>query len=135
MRNRSSLLLLAGVMSIQVAFAQAPAPDIAAVEAQTRRVEVALVRLQAEQQSLYQQFQMIQGLRDGLLREMQQATQIYTPEATPPSYDEMIARRTGREDRLNGYTDELDRLYDRYREIEDLKRPLLEELSALARAR
>lgn len=135
MRIVLSALLLASTLLVQVAAAQSPAPDLAALEAQTRRVELALARLQAEQQSLYQQFQMIQALRDGLLREIQQATQAYTPEATPPDYEEMVARRTAREERLEGYTGELDRLYERFREVEALKRPLLEELSALARER
>jgi len=115
--------------------AQVQAPDTAAqseLDARTRRVESVLARLQAEQQSAYQQFQMIQALRDGMLREMQQSTQVYTPEPTPPNYDDMIARRTEREERLNSYSGELDRLYARFKEIEDLKRPLLEELSALA---
>jgi hypothetical protein len=75
---------------------------------------------------------MIQGLRDGLMVELRQSTQVYTPESTPPSYNDMIARRTEREDRLEAYASEMDRLYARFREIEDMKRPLLEELSALA---
>jgi galactokinase len=127
---------LVALLSLPLAVtAQVETPDTAAqaeFDARTRRVESALARLQAEQQSAYQQFQMIQALRDGMLREMQQSTQVYTPEPTPPNYDDMIARRAEREERLNSYSGELDRLYARFKEIEDLKRPLLEELSALA---
>jgi len=118
--------------------AQAQAPNTAAqamLDAQVQRVEVALARLQAEQESAYQQFQMIQALREGMLRQLQLSTQIHTPAPTPPDYEDMIARRAARDERLDSYTAELDRLYMRFKEIEALKRPLLEELSALALTR
>jgi hypothetical protein len=36
---------------------------------------------------------------------------------------------------MRRYDDEVERLYDRYRELEDQKRPLLERLSELAQGR
>jgi hypothetical protein len=112
--------------------AQTDFESAAELDAQVRRVELALNRIQTEQRAVYQQFQMMQELRRGELEQDQQSSYSYTPPATPPNYDEEVEARQARESRLQGYTNELDRLYARYRELEDQKKPLLDELAELA---
>jgi chromosome segregation ATPase len=104
-----------------------------AVDEQIRRLETALNRIQAEQQSVYHQFQMVQELRRSEVRQYQESIQVYAPPATPPSYDDVVREREARDARMRRYDDEVERLYDRYRELEEQKRPLLERLSELAR--
>jgi chromosome segregation ATPase len=103
------------------------------VDAQIKRLETALNRIQAEQQSVYHQFQMVQELRRGEIVQYQQSIQVYTPPATPPNYDDVVREKEARDARMRQYDDEVERLYDRYRELEEQKRPLLERLAELAR--
>jgi hypothetical protein len=112
------------------------APVLAAddMDREVRRVESALTRISQEQQSVYQQFQMVQELRRSEERQMQ-PLQSYTPPATPPSYDDVKREEEARAERVKEYQYELDRLYARYRELEEQKKPLLEELSELAQRR
>ena len=105
---------------------------VASAEAQ---IEAALDRIQLEQQSVYQQFQMVQELRRSEQQQIYQSQLVYTPPATPPNYDDLQRQKDEQAARLQGYQEELDRLYARYRELEEEKRPLLDELSALARQR
>lgn len=118
------LALLAGG-----AFAQSP------VE-QMKQIEAALNLIALEQQSVYQQFQMMQELR----RSAQQAdvagnAPMYGPDGQPPNYDDMVRARQERDERYKRYSAELDRLYARYRELEQQKRPLLDRLTELAEQR
>jgi hypothetical protein len=103
------------------------------VDAQIRRLETALNRIQAEQQSVYHQFQMVQELRRSEIVQYQQSIQVYTPPATPPNYDDVVRDKEARDARMREYDYEVERLYDRYRELEEQKRPLLERLAELAR--
>lgn len=125
-----SLLLAAGAATGQT---DAVAP--AEIDAQVKRVEAALNRLQLEQQSVHQEFQMVQELRRSVLQERYQSSLVYTPPATPPNYDDEVREREDRDARLDQYSAELDRLYDRYRALEQQKQPLLEELARLATQR
>jgi Mg-chelatase subunit ChlI len=122
-----SLLLTTGPLSAQTDF-----PSQTELDAQIRRVRLALDRIQIEQQSVYQQFQMMQEMRRTELQESYGSALVYTPPPTPPDYEEEVRQREEREARARAYTAELDRLYARYRELEEQKRPLLEELSELA---
>ena len=101
---------------------------------QIRRVEAALARISQEQQSVYQQFQMVQEMRRNLQAQMQ-PLQSYTPPPTPPNYDDVKREEEERAQRINDYQYELDRLYARYRELEEQKKPLLEALAELAQQR
>jgi len=103
------------------------------VDAQIKRLETALTRIQAEQQSVYQQFQMVQELRRTQTQYATQPIQVYTPPATPPNYDDVVREKAQRESQLKQYDEELDRLYARYRELQEQKRPLLDQLADLAR--
>jgi DNA repair exonuclease SbcCD ATPase subunit len=104
------------------------------IDQEIRRVESILTRVAQEQQSVYQQFQMVQALRLGEERQMQ-PLQTYTPPATPPNYDDVKREENARAARVKQYQDELDRLYPRYRELEEQRKQLLETLSALAQQR
>jgi len=112
----------------------APAPAAEDIDREVRRVESALTRISQEQQSVYQQFQMVQELRRSDQAQMQ-PLQSYTPPATPPNYDDVKREEEARAARVKQYQYELDRLYARYRELEEQKKPLLDELSALAQRR
>jgi chromosome segregation ATPase len=101
------------------------------VDQEMRRVEAALARISQEQQSVYQQFQMVQELRRSAQAQMQ-PLQSYTPPPTPPNYDDVKREEEERTQQIKQYSDELDRLYARYHELEEQKKPLLDELSALA---
>jgi hypothetical protein len=112
----------------------APAPAAEDIDREVRRVESALTRISQEQQSVYQQFQMVQELRRSDQAQMQ-PLQSYTPPATPPNYGDVKREEEARAARVKQYQYELDRLYARYRELEEQKKPLLDELSALAQRR
>jgi len=105
------------------------------VDAQIKRLETALNRIQAEQQSVYHQFQMVQEMRRSELQRAQQSIQVYTAPATPPNYDDVVREREARDAQMQRYADELDRLYARYNELGEQKQPLLDQLSDLARGR
>ena len=105
------------------------------VDAQIKRLEVALNRIQAEQQSVYHQFQMVQEQRRSALQQARQEIQIYTPPATPPDYDDVVREKEARDAQIKVYAEELDRLYARYRELEEQKKSLLDQLTALATGR
>jgi Mg-chelatase subunit ChlI len=123
------------LQGIAPAVAQTDFASQAELDAQTRRLESALNRIQLEQQSVYQQFQMMQELRRSEQQQTYQSSQTYTPPPTPPNYEDQVREQQARDARMQGYQSELDRLYARYRELEAQKQPLLDELSALAQRR
>jgi type II secretory pathway pseudopilin PulG len=106
-------------------------------DAELRRVQAALNVIQQAQQSVYQQVQMVQELRRAeLARPDPFAPQPNVGIAPPPQdYNELQRQRESRESRIRDLTAELDRLYARYQELEDQKRPLLERLGELSRGR
>ena len=105
-----------------------------ALQQQVQRVEGTLNRLSQEQAAVYQQFQMIQEMRRGEERAALQRMPIYrmSPSAVAPSYDDLQRDDEARVQRLNDLQAEGDRLYARYRELEEQKRPLLDTLFALS---
>jgi hypothetical protein len=102
------------------------------LDQQARRIEAALGRITQEQQALYQQFQMIQQLRTN---EERQLLPIPTTVPPSPNYEDITRDQYARAQRVRDLQSELDRLYARYRELEEQKRPLLEALSTLAQQR
>jgi hypothetical protein len=112
-----------------LAFAQTEA------DAELKRLEAALDRINQSQQGVYQQFQMVQELRRAeLARPDPFAPQPNVGIAPPPrDYNDLQRDREARETRIKDWTAELDRLYARYQELEEQKRPLLERMSELAR--
>jgi len=110
-----------------------------ATDGEIRRLESQLNLLQQEQQSVYQQFQMIQELRRAEIEaqypQVIQNSPDYTMGNPPPNYDDVVRQKAERENRIKLYTEDLNRAYARYREIEDQKKALLERLSQLAQQR
>jgi hypothetical protein len=125
---------LAALLLALAATVHAQAPD--ARKAEIESVRAALSALQQEQQAVYQQFQMVQGLRGGLQQTLPgAAVQTYTPPPTPPNYDDLVRSRERAEAQQAQYQAELERLYARYRDLEAQKRPLLDRLAELAAGR
>lgn len=98
-------------------------------------VEAALARIRAEQQSTYQLFQMVQEMRRLELGSEQQAFGASAYPNPPPDYDNVMRDKRARQDRQATYASEMNRLYARYRDLEEQKRPLLEQLQDLLRQR
>ncbi len=109
--------------------AQAPQPN-----PELDALRTALAALQQEQQAVYQQFQMVQGLRAAQSPAVNPLA-AYTPPATPPNYDDLVRERERSAAKQAEYQAELERLYGRYRDLEERKRPLLERLADLAAGR
>jgi hypothetical protein len=125
--------LLTAIWLLYAAVAAASETD---QDEQLRRLDFAVSRIQQEQQSAYQQFGMVQELRRSLI---QQTTPPPPPAVSGidndlPDYDEQVRQRRQLEEQLRRYTEELDRLYARYRELEEQKRPLLDRISELSRS-
>ena len=121
------LLLVTAMLAV-------PAWAASSIAQDTREVESALARVTAEQQSVYQQFQMVQVM----LRSEEARTQplpTYTPPATPPNYEDVIREQNARTTRIKQYQEEQDRLYSRYRDLETQRAQLVQALSALAQQR
>ncbi|MDP1558431.1 MAG: hypothetical protein Q8K59_04040 [Nitrosomonas sp.] len=105
------------------------------INARTHQLESALARIQQEAQSTYQQFLMIQELRRSEMREMDM------PVSTPPSgsvqsipvpnYDDLVKLRQEKQERIQKYTTDLDRLYNRYQELEERRQVLFDEIDLL----
>jgi septal ring factor EnvC (AmiA/AmiB activator) len=135
--NRAGFAALAAAL-----LALAPAPPArgqanAELDAEAKRIEATLGRISQAQQSVYQQFQMVQELRrTELVRPDPFAPQANVGIAPPPQdYNELQRQREARENRIKELTSELDRLYARYQELEEQKRALLERLSELSLGR
>ncbi|MDR4513783.1 hypothetical protein [Nitrosomonas sp.] len=104
-------------------------------EQQISELERALMRVQQDAQATYQQFLMIQELRRN---EMQGEPLADFPDGTVesvpiPKYEEMIRQKQNRKDRIEQYTADLDRLYARFRALEEERQLLMEQINQLER--
>lgn len=105
-------------------------------EAQVRELEKTLTRIQQESQSTYQQFLMIQELRRNEMAEVPQAVRLPNSpsQSIPiPNYEDLIQLKQEKQERIDKYTTDLDHLYARYRELEDEKQAILEQIRSLAK--
>jgi DNA repair exonuclease SbcCD ATPase subunit len=103
-------------------------------DAEAKRVEAAIARIQQAQASVYQQFQMAQELRRAELAKSDPfAPQPNTMAPPPGDYNELQRQREAREQRIKDLSAELDRLYARYQELESQKASLLNRLGELTR--
>jgi predicted nucleic acid-binding Zn-ribbon protein len=104
-------------------------------DAEIQRLESQLQRVQQEQQSLYQQFQMVQELRRTEVQaenpQVIQNSTDYSMANPPPNYDDLVREKTRREDRIKQYTEELNRVYARYSDLEAQRKLLLDRLNEL----
>ncbi|HTO43048.1 MAG TPA: hypothetical protein VML56_03145 [Burkholderiales bacterium] len=111
----------------------------AATEAEIGRLQTQLDQLQHLQQSVYQQFQMIQELRrteiDAQYPQVIQNSPDYAMGNSPPNYDDVVRQRAERDNRIKQYTDDLNRLYAQYQDLESQKRSLVDRLNLLVQQR
>ena len=107
----------------------------AAGEAELLQLQAALTEIQQEQQALYQQFQMIQELRrtelDALNPPVVQNSPVYSMDSATSNYDDVTRIRREREERVQQYSEDLNRLYARYRELDDQKKALRTRMNEL----
>jgi len=115
--------------------AQEHADARADLTARISDVEAQLKRLNEEQQSVRQNIQVVEEMRRSEQQSLQYSAQANTAPPTPPNYDDIVREKQARESRLQSYASEMDRLYARYRELEEQKRPLLDQLTDLTRQR
>lgn len=115
-------LLVAAWLSVAPAFGQGQDERLA--------IRAAIDALQAEQQALYQQFQMLQALQ---LNEQRLAYDALGAQSGPPrNYEDVIREREDAAARATAYQIDMDELYERHRAIEQQKQPLLERLHELS---
>jgi peptidoglycan hydrolase CwlO-like protein len=128
MAMRFVMILFA--LSVSNAFAQQ-----AGVDAEVRQLQAQVAAIQQEQQSVYQQFQMVETLRRDELRaahpDVIDNSAAYSMNNPPPNYDDMVRAKQAREERIRQYTSDVSTLYARYQELEDQKQQLLARLRSL----
>lgn len=100
------------------------------------QLETTMNRLQQEQQSLYQQFQMTLELRKIEMPEISSlATQIpptvTSVDSRALNYDENVRLQRDRQERIRQYTSDLSRLNSRYSELAEQKQMLLDQMVQL----
>lgn len=109
-------------------------PVWADAAAQIRQLEKTLARIQQESQSTYQQFLMIQELRRNEIDAPLPITIPPSPASKSipiPKYEELIQEKQEKADRIQKYTDDLDRLKTRYTELENEKKEILDQINSL----
>lgn len=125
---------LAGSTLAQTAASVTPQPD-----PRIAQLEMALNKVQQEQQSVYQQFQMTLELRRYEIQEgnpvvLQGPTGMGGMRDSPPiNYDDMIRVQQERKERIQQYTRDINNLYSRYTELGERRRALMDQLMELAR--
>jgi chromosome segregation ATPase len=118
------------VLLLVLGLACAPAPAADGLEQELRRIEAELSLISREQQSVYQQFQMVQVMLRSEESQLQPLQQ-YTPPPAPRNYDDVKREENDRTARIQQLKQELERLYSRHRELEEQKGKLLQSLSSL----
>lgn len=122
MRYLISLLLLALAMTVS-----------AETDTEIRQLEKTMARVLQESQLTYQQFLMTQELRRN---EMLEAPVLIPPslsgKSVPiPNYEDMNRLRQEKDERIEKYTADLDRLYTRYKALENEREMLFEQIKRL----
>ena len=137
---------LAGSVLAQTASNPYPKAPPPVANPRMAQLEMALNHVQQEQQAVYQQFQMTQELRRNEIQENYPQA-IQTPNSMmqapyamgglkdnpPQSYDDNVRIQRERQERIEQYTRDLNRLYSRYAELGEQKRALLDQLLELTK--
>ena len=127
------VLLILALLLCGVALAD-PATD-----AEFQWLQSQLLRVQQEQQSVFQQFQMTQEMRRTELQMQNPAIVYNSPDYgmnnPPPNYDDVTREKAERDSRIKQYTDDMQRLYARYLDLDAQKRMLQDRLDALTQSR
>jgi hypothetical protein len=106
------------------------------VDPRIAQLEMALSHISQEQQSVYQQFQMLQEMRQSEVQDinplvMQDMGGV--KDMPPITYDESVRVQRERKDRFQQHARELDLLYARYSELGEQKKAILEQLREIAK--
>lgn len=120
MHHRAALLFVMAVLCFGWRTAHPAGEDL-------KSLQDTLNMLNQEQQAVYQQFQMIQQLR-------RSNAEPVTPPiggGPPGNYDEMVASKRAQAERDEAYARELRDLYQRHRDIEREKQPIIERMRNL----
>ena len=121
------------VLLASTAFAQQPE-----VDAEIRQLQAQIGAIQQEQQSVYQQFQMVNTLRRDELQAANPAvienSPVYSSDNPPPNYDDVVRAKQARDERIRQYTSEVNTLFARYQDLEQQKQQVLARLRALVQA-
>ncbi len=116
-----------------VACGKALAASIALGEASELKAELSSV--QHEQQSVYQNYQMVKELRRNEVQEgsppMAQHPYGMSIDTPPPDYDDVLRAQLEREDRIRQYTSDLGPLTERSLDLEAQRKWLLKQIQEL----
>lgn len=109
------------------------------LNSQIQELEASLLRTTQNQQSIFQQFQMLQEIRRFEVAQDSLMALPQSPQAgatlTPPilDYDAVAQIKQDRLKRLQQFTIDLDTLYQRFQELESEKRMIMEQIDLLRR--
>ena len=95
-------------------------------ESEIRAIQAQLNLIQQQQQSVYQEFQMILELQRQTLSQGDRFL---------INYDDVVRNREDREFRSNQYATEMNNSYIRHRDLEEQKGPLIQRLNELMQQR
>ncbi len=128
MRYLILLLSLIGSMTVL-----AQSESVETKDAEIRQLEKTMARVSQESQATYQQFLMTQEIRRN---EMLESPDTISPNLTGksipiPNYEDLMRRRQEKNDRMEKYTADLDRLYTRYKELESEREAIFEKIKSL----
>lgn len=128
-----------GSVLAQTSLAQTSVSIAPKLDPRVAQLEMAVNRLNQEQQSVYQQFQMIQDLRRNEIQDGHPLIIQGPPalggvrDAPPTNYDDNIRLQRERRERIQQHTQYLNRLYSRYAELGEQKKALLDQLMELSK--
>lgn len=127
---RYLILLLILIVSVTAVAQSEPAVT---KDAEIRQLEKTMARVSQESQATYQQFLMIQELRRNEMLESPDNIPLnLTGKSIPvPSYEDLLRRRREKNERMEKYTTDLDRLYTRYKELEGEREAIFEKIKSL----
>ena len=127
---RNLILLFIFIVS---ATAVAQSEPTVTKDAEIRELEKTMARVSQESQATYQQFLMIQELRRNEMLESPDNIPLnLTGKSIPvPSYEDLLRRRQEKNERMEKYTADLDRLYTRYKELEGEREAIFEKIKSL----
>lgn len=131
---RYLILLLLFIVSMTV-WAESSSEPVANKDAEIRQLEKTMARISQESQATYQQFLMTQELRRNEMLESPDTIPLsLTGKSIPiPSYEDLMRRKQEKNDRMEQYNADLDRLYTRYRELESERETIFEKIKSLER--
>ncbi len=105
------------------------------VPARLDQLKIELDGVRAEQQSVYQNYQMIKELRRSEVQEnsppMAQNPYGTSVNVPPPNYDDVLRLQEKREERIQQYTSDLHHLTSRFLDLDDKRKALVRQIGDL----